>query len=104
MIASFGLTQHTGLQENIKDHRFSTRTVYLNSVFSFLYWHMEYHIEHHMFPSVPSYNLPKLHELIKNQLPPPRQGLWGAYKEIIPALIKQSKDAKYKIPLILKMN
>ena len=37
LIASFGLMQHAGLQENIKDHRFSTRTVYLNRFFSFLY-------------------------------------------------------------------
>ena len=104
LIMLMGLTQHAGLEEDIKDHRYTTRSVNLNPILSFLYWQMEYHIEHHMFPSVPSYNLPKLHELIKDQLPPPRQGLWGAYKEIIPALIKQSKDAKYKIPLILKMN
>ena len=99
MIASFGLTQHTGLQENIKDHRFSTRTVYLNSVFSFLFWHMEYHIEHHMFPIVPSYNLPKLHNLIKDQLPPAKKGLWCTYKEILPAIFKQAKNPDYKIEL-----
>ena len=97
----FGLTQHTGLQEDIKDHRYSTRTVYLNPIFSFLYWQMEYHIEHHMFPTVPSYNLPKLHEMIKDQLPPTRKGLWGAYKEIIPAVFKQAKDPNYKIKLLV---
>ena len=60
---------------------------------------MEYQIEHHVFPIVPSYNLPRLHELIKDQLPETRKGLWGAYKEIIPALVKQAKDPNYKIPL-----
>ena len=60
---------------------------------------MEYHIEHHMFPQVPSYNLPKLHEMLKGQMPPARVGLWGAYKEIIPALFKQAKNPEYKIPL-----
>jgi len=99
LVASFGLTQHTGLQENIKDHRYSTRTLYLNPVFSFLYWHMEYHIEHHMFPTVPSYNLPKLHHLIKDQMPPAKKGLWGAYREIIPAIFKQAKNPDYKIEL-----
>ena len=99
LVASFGLTQHTGLQENIKDHRYSTRTVYLNPIFSFLYWHMEYHIEHHMFPTVPSYNLPKLHNLIKDQMPPAKKGLLGAYKEIIPAIFKQAKNPNYKIEL-----
>ena len=79
----WGLTQHMGLKEDSKDHRESTRSVRLNPIFSFIYWKMEYHIEHHMFPMVPSYNLPKLHEKIKDQLPKP-QSLLEAYKEIIP--------------------
>ena len=85
----WGLTQHMGLQEDVKDHRLSTRSVRLNPIFSFIYWKMEYHIEHHMFPSVPSYNLPKLHEAIKQQLPKP-QTLFEAYKDIIPAVIKKT--------------
>ena len=97
----FGLTQHAGLSNNIKDHRISTRTVILNPIFSFLYWHMEYHIEHHMFPMIPSYNLKKLHHLIKDDLPIPKKNLWNAYKEIIPAVIKQTKDPNYKINVIL---
>ena len=101
LILLFGLTQHTGLQEDIKDHRYSTRTVKLNPIFSFLYWQMEYHIEHHMFPNVPSYNLPKLHEMVKDQMPPIRKGLWGAYSEILPAIFKQAYDKDYKIPLIV---
>ena len=91
----FDFIQHAGLANNVKDHRLSVRTVKLNPIFSFLYWHMEYHLEHHMFPMVPSYNLKKLHEVIKDQLPKPRIGLWGAYREIIPAIIKQSKDPNY---------
>ncbi len=94
----WGLTQHMGLKEGSKDHRESTRSVRLNPVFSFIYWKMEYHIEHHMFPMVPSYNLPKLHEEIKDQLPKP-QTLIEAYKEIIPAVIKKSTDPDYFIPV-----
>ena len=96
----WGLTQHMGLKENTKDHRESTRSVRLNPIFSFIYWKMEYHIEHHMFPMVPSYNLPKLHEEIKNQLPKP-QSLYEAYKDIIPAIIKKTKDPNYFIPVKL---
>ena len=47
---------------------------------------------------VPSYNLPKLYEVIKDQLPKP-QNLIQAYKEIIPAVIKKSKDPNYYIPV-----
>ena len=39
---------------------------------------MEYHIEHHMFPQVPSYNLPKLHDMIKDQMPPPKKRFMGS--------------------------
>ena len=97
--AVWGITQHIGLQENIKDHRYTTRSIRLNPIFSFLYWKMEYHIEHHMFPMVPSYNLPKLHEVIKDQLPTPKKGLLDAYKEIIPAVIKKYNDPNYFIPV-----
>ena len=58
---------------------------------------MEYHLTHHMFPTVPSYNLDKLHRLIKNQLPKPNNGLIDAYKEIIPALMRQKEDKRYFI-------
>ena len=94
----WGLTQHIGLQDKVKDHRLCTRSIRLNPILSFIYWNMEYHIEHHMFPSVPSYNLPKLHEAIKHQLPKP-QTLFQAYKEIIPAIIKKTNDPDYYIPV-----
>ena len=90
-------TQHAGLARDIKDHRFSTREMYLNPILSFLYWKMEYHLTHHMFPTVPSYNLDKLHHHIKDQLPKPNNGLIDAYREIIPALIKQREDSSYSI-------
>ena len=99
----WGLTQHMGLKEDSKDHRESTRSVRLNPIFSFIYWKMEYHIEHHMFPMVPSYNLPKLHEIIKDKLPKP-QTLIEAYKEIIPAVIRKSKDPSYYIQVNIPKN
>ncbi|MDF2732635.1 MAG: mocD, partial [Desertimonas sp.] len=49
----FGLTQHSGLAEDVLDHRLDARTIYMNPVFRFLYWNMNYHVEHHMFPLVP---------------------------------------------------
>ena len=97
IINIFNMTQHLGLPEDIKDHRYTTRSVRFNPIFSFLYWHMEYHVEHHMFPSVPSYNLPKLSNLIKDQLPKANTSLYDAYKEILPAIVKQHKDNSYNI-------
>ena len=91
------MTQHAGLAENSKDHRKSTRTVILNPFFSFLYTNMEYHIEHHIFPKIPFYNLKKLHKVIKDQMPVPKRGVVDAYKEIIPTIFKQRKDVNYFI-------
>ena len=97
----FDFIQHAGLSNNVYDHRLCVRTVKLNPIFSFLYWHMEYHTEHHMFPMIPSYNLKKLHEILKPQMPKANNGLLDAYKEIIPALIKQAKDPSYVLKIQL---
>lgn len=97
MVVVYGLTQHAGLQENVLDHRLNSRTVYMNRIHRFLYWNMNYHLEHHMFPLVPYHNLPKLHELIKDYCPKPYNGLIETYKEIIPALLKQVKDPTYYV-------
>ncbi|MFV2091428.1 MAG: fatty acid desaturase, partial [Pseudomonadales bacterium] len=85
-----GLTQHAGLAENVSDHRQNTRTVYLNPVFRFLYMNMNYHIEHHVSPTVPYHALPALHEEIKAQCPPAYQGVWPVYREMLPALARQA--------------
>ncbi len=46
----YGWTQHAALAENVLDHRLNCRTIKLNIVHRFLYWNMNYHLEHHMFP------------------------------------------------------
>ena len=91
----YGFTQHAGLDENVLDHRLNSRTVYMNRINRFLYWNMNYHIEHHMFPLVPYHALPKLHELMKDDCPTAYSGLIDAYKEIIPAILKQRHDPEY---------
>jgi len=87
-----GLFQHGGLAEDQLDHRLNTRTAYLNPISRFIYWNMNYHIEHHMYPLVPYYNLPELHKLIKHDCPKPNNGFFGAWKEMLPIIIKQIKD------------
>ena len=88
-IVLIGLTQHAGLAENVLDHRLNSRTVYMNPVFRFLYWNMNYHVEHHMFPMVPYHRLPELHARMKDDCPEPYPSTWAAYREIIPALLRQ---------------
>ncbi|GLU31234.1 fatty acid desaturase family protein [Trinickia caryophylli] len=92
-----GLTQHAGLPENVLDHRKNCRTVKMNSVFRFLYWNMNYHIEHHMFPMVPFHALERLHEIVRDDMPPPYPSTLSAYAEIIPALMRQTRDPSYHV-------
>ena len=87
--------QHAGLAEDMPDHRLNSRTVLLNPFFRFVYANMNYHVEHHMFPMVPYYSLPKLHEEIRADCPPPYNGVWEAYREILPALRRQLRDPGY---------
>ena len=84
-----GLLQHAGLAEDVLDHRLNTRTFYTNPITRFIYWNMNYHVEHHMFPMVPYHAVPRLHDLIKHDLPEPDKSMWQAYKRIIPVLLRQ---------------
>jgi fatty acid desaturase len=92
-----GLTQHAGLAEDVLDHRLNSRTVYMNPVMRFIYWNMNYHIEHHMFPMVPYHALPALHEEVKAWCPPPYASIYAAYREIIPALLRQVKEPGWHV-------
>lgn len=93
----YGLTQHAGLAENVLDHRLNCRTVYLNPIHRYLYWNMNYQVEHHMFPLVPFHNLPKLHALIKEDSPTPYPSLLAAWREIIPAVLRQVHDPAWHV-------
>jgi fatty acid desaturase len=83
--------------ENVLDHRLNTRTVKMCAVNRFLYWNMNYHVEHHMFPLVPYYRLPELHQEIKHDCAAVYPSIWAAYKEIIPAILRQLGDTEYYV-------
>jgi MocE subfamily Rieske [2Fe-2S] domain protein len=93
----YGHTQHTGLAENVLDHRLNCRTIRMNLVNRFLYWNMNYHLEHHMFPLVPYHRLPKLHELIKHDSPEPYPGLVSAWREILTTIFRQLKEPSFHV-------
>jgi fatty acid desaturase len=50
-----------------------------------------------MFPLVPYHALPKLHEEMKPYCPTPYGGLLETYREIIPALLRQTKDPTWHV-------
>ncbi len=91
------LVQHSGLAEDVLDHRLNTRTVRLNPFLSYLYMHMEYHIEHHIFPTIPFHALARFRSVVDSQMPRPCTSLWDAFREVVPVLWKQRKDAGFYI-------
>jgi len=95
--------QHIGLQDNVPDFRCCCRTFTLNPLVRFLYWHMNYHTEHHMYAAVPCYQLDQLHHLIKSDLPPCPHGLvatWQAIAEI--QRIQKTNPAYQHVALLPK--
>ncbi|MDY7225662.1 fatty acid desaturase family protein [Hyalangium rubrum] len=62
-----GMSQHTLLPE--ADHPIrGSRTILTNPVTTFFMCNENYHLEHHLFPRVPWYNLPRLHALLREEL------------------------------------
>ncbi len=81
-----GVHQHANCQANNPDFRISCGDAILDPLSSFLYWRMEYHIEHHMFAGIPCYNLKKFSQFAADQLPPKE---WA-----IPRILKLNRVSK----------
>jgi fatty acid desaturase len=87
--------QHIGLQPDVPDFRLCCRTYTCSPFIGFLYWNMQYHVEHHMFPAVPFYNLPRLRKAIGHDLPAAPHGLRATWKEVLPIMRRQQKTPDY---------
>ena len=90
-----GGSMHCGLRDNVPGFRKCVRTITLDPVSEFLYWHMNWHLEHHMFAAVPCYNLAKQHRAVAHDLPEPRT-LVGAWREIREVWRRQEIDPDYQ--------
>ena len=56
-----------------------TRTVISNKVVAFFMCNLNYHLEHHLFPGIPCYNLPKLHRLLEDIYPTVAASVYPSY-------------------------
>ena len=74
-------TMHVGRQAETDDFRENTRTVRVDPFTSFMYWHMEWHTEHHAFPAVPCYQLKKFYQATSEHWEVP-QTLTQAWSEM----------------------
>jgi fatty acid desaturase len=88
--------QHVGLADDVTDFRLCCRTIYLNPVVQFLYWHMNYHTEHHMYAAVPCYRLGALHERIRHEMPHCPNGLRETWRQIEEIMKRQEREPAYQ--------
>jgi fatty acid desaturase len=77
VMLTYAGSQHFEKEENTIDLRRSTRSLRPNWLIDLFYWNMSFHIEHHLYPTVPFFALPKLNALIKDRLPEP-EGILSA--------------------------
>ena len=90
-----GAAQHTGLAWDTPDWRVVARTFTAGPVLRYLYWNMNFHIDHHMYAAVPFYNLPKFHKVLEKDLPEPSRGLFGALRQVIAVKKRQKTEPGY---------
>ena len=90
-----GAPMHCGLQSDVSDFRKCVRTITLDPISEFLYWHMNWHLEHHMFAAVPCYNLKKLYEAVAEDMPQPRT-LISSWQEMLEVVKQQEADPAYE--------
>jgi fatty acid desaturase len=102
-VYAVGATQHCGLNDSTPDFRKCVRSIRINPIFSFLYWRMGWHTEHHMYAGVPCYNLRKLAREIADDMPEPRS-LFTAWREMRETWHRQQAEPQYQFDTPLPAN
>jgi len=90
-----GMTMHSGLRDNVPDFRKCARSVKLDPFSRFIYWNMNYHIEHHMYGAIPCYNLRKLSREVAWDMPRIRS-LREAWREMLDTYHRQQNEPDYQ--------
>ena len=83
-----GLAEHTLLPQSAPANPFrSTRSTVSNRVVSFFFNNQNYHLEHHLFPRAPWYNLPALHALLESSYRDQQAAVCGGYLDYLATAI-----------------
>ena len=84
------LIQHVEMAENQPNIVKSTRSFRTNWLGRFIYCNMNYHIEHHLYPTVPFFTLPQLSEALGDQLPDQDPGFFKTNVEVLKVVIART--------------
>jgi fatty acid desaturase len=86
-------TEHIGRPYNVNDHRLNTRSVQVNGFIKSIFWGLDDHVDHHLYPIVPSRNLPRLHRILAKDLPEP-DNILGCWAEMFAISREKDHDPK----------
>lgn len=81
------LIQHAEMHPDSPDIRASSRSFETNRLVRLVYWNMNHHIEHHLYPAVPFHALPALRDELQGQLPDPDPGVLMTNVEVARAVL-----------------
>jgi fatty acid desaturase len=84
-----GMSQHTFL-EHQSDPILGTRSILTNRVTAFFMCNENYHLEHHLYPNVPWYNLPRLHRALRAELIERGAPYIGSYFAFVVEFVRKS--------------
>ena len=83
-----GVAEHAGYQPN-PNQMVNARTV-INPIQTFLFapHNVNYHIEHHVYPSIPYFNLPQVHQLLRSRGSLPDANIFYGYRQVLSDIIR----------------
>ena len=87
MVNIRGMSQHTLLEDSDHSVR-GSRTILTNRLTTFFMCNENFHLEHHLYPRVPWYNLPALHARLRGQLEAERAVFIPSYASFVAAFVR----------------
>jgi fatty acid desaturase len=86
-------TKHIARPYNVNDHRLNTRSIRVSGFIKLIFWGLDDHVDHHLYPVVPSRNLPKLHKILEKDLPDP-DNIFGCWAEMFEISREKDQDPR----------
>ncbi|WP_265595926.1 fatty acid desaturase [Verrucomicrobium sp. BvORR106] len=96
MVNVRGMSQHTLLPEATDEVR-GTRSILTGPVVSFFMCHENLHLEHHLYPGVPWYHLPKVHQALRPQLAAMGAPYIGSYSAFVLKFMRNSVNRGHEV-------
>lgn len=88
-----GIAEHAGLQQS-EDQAKCTRTVQSRvQAWFFAPNSINFHIEHHLYPGIPCYNLARVHRLLSSRGALPPGNVLRGYDDVVRELVKSGRSA-----------